>query len=499
MRDGDRPKDMQTEQLLQLREELDELIGMRQELAPCLDRVSAAGQQKVDEQMDEQKMDEQKTDEQNMDQQKMDQQKDLPRHASLRLLIDQNCTMSHVGDRRTSARLVLLCVCTMAVRALFVVEQPSQSLFFSSQRSKPAVDAGLSDKEIFDALPLNDPWEDARMLQVFDYLMSDGLGLMRANTTASMDRVELDRQIQEKMNRIRELQRNDLGWCQFHEAQSKGAFLPGTDLCCGVPATPKVRVEEPGKGAGKDVGSGTEKKVEATIAKQETQAASETQIEDSLRAEERELQEAVSVLSAKRDVLRVELVKLNDEKTKVMHELNVVQTAERSDELHGHRKLLGRRIAEKTYRLALLEDELQDVTDELARRMLSFPVLDATEPGAKQFDDRQPEHTPSVSQVTHVNNCELASVPRRCGGGMRFAKGKTTAKPVSKLQLKNMYHYDEKGPPEKLSFPTISENTSPFSVLPAYLLVLGRKIDSAATCKDKLEEHVATDKRAKES
>ena len=34
--DGDRPKDMQTEQLLQLREELDELIGMRQELAPCL-------------------------------------------------------------------------------------------------------------------------------------------------------------------------------------------------------------------------------------------------------------------------------------------------------------------------------------------------------------------------------------------------------------------------------------------------------------------------------
>ena len=152
---------------------------------------------------------------------------------------------------------------------------------------------------------------------------------------------------------------------------------------------------------------------EATIAKQETQAASETQIEDSLRAEERELQEAVSVLSAKRDVLRVELVKLNDEKTKVMHELNVVQTAERSDELHGHRKLLGRRIAEKTYRLALLEDELQDVKDELARwqyvpapvtprdiaqgtqvqhqgesmsvapsgvrRMLSFPVLDATE------------------------------------------------------------------------------------------------------------------------
>ena len=34
------------------------------------------------------------------------------------------------------------------------------------------MDAGLSDKEIFDALPLNDPWEDARMLQVFDYLMS---------------------------------------------------------------------------------------------------------------------------------------------------------------------------------------------------------------------------------------------------------------------------------------------------------------------------------------
>ena len=39
-------------------------------------------------------------------------------------------------------------------------------------RSKPAVDAGLSDKEIFDALPLKDAWEDARMLQVFDYLMS---------------------------------------------------------------------------------------------------------------------------------------------------------------------------------------------------------------------------------------------------------------------------------------------------------------------------------------
>ena len=148
---------------------------------------------------------------------------------------------------------------------------------------------------------------------------------------------------------------------------------------------------------------------EAMIATQETQPASETQIDDSLRAEERELQEALSVLNAKRD-MRVNLSKLNDEKSQVVREMNTVETLERVDELQGRRKVLGRGIAEKTYRLSLLEDELQDVKDELARwrhvpapvtprdvahgtqpvesmsaaasqvrRMLSFPVLDAAQ------------------------------------------------------------------------------------------------------------------------
>ena len=40
-----------------------------------------------------------------------------------------------------------------------------------------------------------------------------------------------------------------------------------------------------------------------------------------------------------------------------------------------------------------------------------------------------------------------------------------------------------KGPPEKIAFPTVSQNTNPFQVLPSFLMTLGRKIDSAELMK----------------
>ena len=188
---------------------------------------------------------------------------------------------------------------------------------------------------------------------------------------------------------------------------------------------------------------------EAMIAKQETQPASETQIDDSLRAEERELQEALSVLNAKRDMLRVNLSKLNDEKSQVVRELNMVETLERVDELQGRRKVLGRGIAEKTCRLSLLEDELQDVKDELARwqhvpapvtprdvahgtqpvesmsaapsqvrRMLSFPILDAAQVPCVRSGmcfmcdtGRSVRHHPSCQSLQLASHASIASKP----------------------------------------------------------------------------------------
>lgn len=40
-----------------------------------------------------------------------------------------------------------------------------------------------------------------------------------------------------------------------------------------------------------------------------------------------------------------------------------------------------------------------------------------------------------------------------------------------------------KGPPEKTMFPTVSQTTNPFQVLPQFLLILGKKIDSASVLK----------------
>jgi hypothetical protein len=44
-------------------------------------------------------------------------------------------------------------------------------------------------------------------------------------------------------------------------------------------------------------------------------------------------------------------------------------------------------------------------------------------------------------------------------------------------------HGVRKGPVEKLAFPTLQQNTSPFQQLGAFLLVLGRKIDNAQAVK----------------
>lgn len=40
-----------------------------------------------------------------------------------------------------------------------------------------------------------------------------------------------------------------------------------------------------------------------------------------------------------------------------------------------------------------------------------------------------------------------------------------------------------KGPPEKTMFPTVSQTTNPYQVLPQFLLILGKKIDSASLVK----------------
>lgn len=40
-----------------------------------------------------------------------------------------------------------------------------------------------------------------------------------------------------------------------------------------------------------------------------------------------------------------------------------------------------------------------------------------------------------------------------------------------------------KGPAEKTMFPTVSQTTNPFQILPQFLLILGKKIDSASAIK----------------
>lgn len=40
-----------------------------------------------------------------------------------------------------------------------------------------------------------------------------------------------------------------------------------------------------------------------------------------------------------------------------------------------------------------------------------------------------------------------------------------------------------KGPAEKTMFPTVSQTTNPFQVLPQFLMTLGKKIDSASLVK----------------
>ena len=88
-----------------------DLGGCLARFLPLQDRVSAAGQQKVDEQMDEQKMDEQKTDEQNMDQQKMDQQKDLPCRHGLQHLPHRRFTRHGCAHAHGKARAISVCMC----------------------------------------------------------------------------------------------------------------------------------------------------------------------------------------------------------------------------------------------------------------------------------------------------------------------------------------------------------------------------------------------------
>ena len=46
------------------------------------------------------------------------------------------------------------------------------------------------------------------------------------------------------------------------------------------------------------------------------------------------------------------------------------------------------------------------------------------------------------------------------------------------------FHVRQKAPPERMTFPTLSHSASPYQSLPAYLLVLGKKIDNAEKIKD---------------
>ena len=56
------------------------------------------------------------------------------------------------------------------------------------QRSKPAVDLDLSDRELFDGLPLSDPWEDAHMLECVEYLFEHKCTAIPASWENSMQR-----------------------------------------------------------------------------------------------------------------------------------------------------------------------------------------------------------------------------------------------------------------------------------------------------------------------
>lgn len=41
-----------------------------------------------------------------------------------------------------------------------------------------------------------------------------------------------------------------------------------------------------------------------------------------------------------------------------------------------------------------------------------------------------------------------------------------------------------KGPAEKALFPTVSQTTNPYQILPSFLMILGKKIDSASLVQD---------------
>ena len=55
----------------------------------------------------------------------------------------------------------------------FVEAESGPALWRKSLRNKTAVDPGLSDQELFSAMPLGDPWEDASMASVYAYLRSN--------------------------------------------------------------------------------------------------------------------------------------------------------------------------------------------------------------------------------------------------------------------------------------------------------------------------------------
>ena len=53
---------------------------------------------------------------------------------------------------------------------IFVEEDTAPASWRKSLRNKTAVDRGLSDQELFTALPLGDCWDDASMASVYFYI-----------------------------------------------------------------------------------------------------------------------------------------------------------------------------------------------------------------------------------------------------------------------------------------------------------------------------------------
>lgn len=54
---------------------------------------------------------------------------------------------------------------------------------------------------------------------------------------------------------------------------------------------------------------------------------------------------------------------------------------------------------------------------------------------------------------------------------------------VARVNMRAQPPLLRKGPPEKTQFPTISQTSNPYQVLPSFLMILGKKIDSACNAK----------------